>query len=99
MRTMLTAAFDVEAGNKAISDGSLQKIMETVMSKITPEATYFTTTNGERTMYVIFDMKDTSEIPAICEPLFMNLKAKVDIKPVMNQEDLQRGLSAWGASK
>lgn len=99
MRTMLTAAFDVEAGNKAISDGSLQKMMESIMAKIKPEATYFTATNGERTMYVVFDMQDSSEIPAICEPLFMNLKAKVDIKPVMNPDDLQRGLSAWAAAK
>jgi hypothetical protein len=43
---------------------------------------------------MVFDLKDPSEIPGIAEPFFMHLNAKVDFCPVMNAEDLQKGLEA-----
>jgi hypothetical protein len=39
-------------------------------------------------------MKDSSDIPAIAEPLFMGLNAEIEMLPVMNQDDLQKGLTA-----
>jgi hypothetical protein len=96
MRCMLKIEIDTEAGNKAITDGSLPKVMEQVAGQIKPEAAYFTTDNGNRTAFYIFDMTDPAQMPAIAEPAFMNLNARVTIVPVMNQDDLQRGLSQLG---
>jgi hypothetical protein len=42
----------------------------------------------------VFDLKDPSEIPSIAEPFFLNFNAKVAFCPVMNAEDLQKGLAA-----
>ena len=99
MRMMLKVRLEVEAANKAIRDGTLPKIMQGVFAKIHPEASYFLAENGLRTALVFFDMKDPSEIPQIAEPFFMALNAKVDFIPVMNGDDLQKGLAAYMKDK
>ena len=95
MRTLLKATMEAAAGNKAIMDGSLPKIMKSLMDGLNPEASYFYTSDGCRTCLMVFDMKDPSQIPTIVEPLFMGMNAKVSLTPVMNAEDLQKGLEAW----
>ena len=94
MRTMLIMTMETEAGNKAISDGSLPQMMEAFFTKHNPESVYFTANNGDRTMYAVLDLKDVSDIPTICEPFFMKLNAKMEFKPVMNADELKRGLGA-----
>ncbi len=93
MRTMMKAIIPTEAGNTAIKDGTLPRVMSTFMETWKPEAAYFTTHGGERTMYAVIDLKDNTLIPVIAEPFFMNLKAKVEFMPVMNAADLKAGLS------
>jgi len=66
------------------------------LGSLKPEAAYFTTVNGSRTAYVIFDMADVSQIPSIAEPLFSGFNAEVDFTPVMNQDDLLKGLAQAG---
>jgi hypothetical protein len=41
---------------------------------------------------MFFDMKGASEIPAIAEPLFAGLNARLQLLPVMNADDLKKGL-------
>jgi len=38
-------------------------------------------------------VKDASDIPSIVEPLFVGLNARVELLPVMNADDLKKGLS------
>ena len=94
MRMMLKASMNVEASNKAILDGTFPQIMEKVMGKLKPEATYFMAWQGKRTMLAFFDLSDSSMIPQIAEPLFSGMQAEVDFIPVMNQAELQQGLAA-----
>jgi len=42
---------------------------------------------------MIVDLKDSSEIAVIAEPFFSRLNAAVEILPVMNADDLKKGLS------
>lgn len=93
MRVLLKVQMDVEAGNRAIKDGSLGQILEKTMDRVKPEATYFTAIDGKRTALIFFDMEKPSDIPAIAEPFFMGLNAKVDFLPVMTPEDVQAGLA------
>jgi hypothetical protein len=86
---------DVVASNKAIADGSLPAIIRSTMEKLRPEASYFHTFDGCRSCLMVFDMKDPSEMPSIAEPFFTELNAKVDFCPVMNADDLQKGLELW----
>jgi hypothetical protein len=92
MRMMLKIVIPTETGNQAIKDGSLQKALEAIMSKLKPEAAYFFPDHGLRSAMMIFDMKDASEIPAIAEPLFAGLNARLQLQPVMNADDLKKGL-------
>ena len=99
MRMMLRTQLDVEAANLAIADGSLGGIFGQVFGTCRPEAAYFLTENGKRTVYAFFDMPSPDQIPALAEPLFQGLGATVEFMPVMNQADLEKGLAAWAASR
>jgi hypothetical protein len=61
-----------------------------------PEAAYFYPEDGKRTALLIFDVTGSWQLPATVEPLFQGLGASVYVTPVMNQEDLQRGLKEVG---
>jgi hypothetical protein len=45
---------------------------------------------------VVFDLTDSSDLPSISEPLFSKLKATIEMFPVMNRDDLQKGLQQLG---
>ncbi|MEU0781404.1 DUF3303 family protein [Streptomyces sp. NPDC006173] len=96
MRVMLRATMDTEKTNELISSGKLAELMQETMEHLKPEATYFTTIDGNRACFMVFDMQDTSQIPLIAEPFFMNLGARIELAPVMNAEDLRKGLSQLG---
>ena len=86
----------VESGNQAIKDGTLGAVIQRATERWKPEAIYFTTFDGQRTAYMVFDLPDTSGIPPFAEPFFQELNANVQLAPVMNTEDLQKGLSQLG---
>ncbi len=86
----------VESGNRAIKDGTLGAVMQRAAEHWKPEAMYFTTFDGQRTAYMVFDLPDASGIPAFAEPFFAELNANLELAPVMNGDDLQKGLSQLG---
>ena len=92
MRMLLKMQMDVEAGNRAIKDGSFGRMLERVMQQIKPEAAYFTAIDGRRTGLIFFDLQEPSDIPAIAEPFFMTVGASIEFLPVMTPEDVQKGL-------
>jgi hypothetical protein len=92
MRMLLKVQMDVEAGNRAIRDGSWAQVIERLMQQIQPEAAYFTAMDGKRTGLIFFDLKEPSQIPSVAEPLFMAVNASIDFSPAMTAEDVQAGL-------
>ena len=92
MRMMLRIAMSVEAGNKAVKDDLISRLVQQTGELLKPEAAYFTADRGLRTAYFFFDMKDSSQMPAIAEPWFQGTGAKLELMPVMNVEDLRIGL-------
>ena len=93
MRVMARITIPTVPGNRAISDGTIGKLMQSAADRWKPEAMYYTTFDGQRTAYMVFDMADASDIPAFAEPFFAGLEADMELAPVMNSQDLQKGLS------
>ena len=93
MRTMIRVTIPVESGNKAITGGTLPKIMAEALERLKPEAAYFYSDRGVRTSIMICDFTDAADIPSIAEPFFMGLNAAVEFIPVMNADDLKKGLA------
>lgn len=92
MRTMIKVTVPVEAGNKALQEGTLPKVISDALERLRPEAAYFLPDRGIRSAIMVIDIKDPSEIPSIAEPFFTQLNAAVEFTPVMNAEDLKKGL-------
>jgi hypothetical protein len=92
VRTLMSVAIPVEQGNKAVKDGSLARILQSVLQDLQPEAAYFAALNGVRTALIFFDLKESSDLPRIAEPLFQGFNATVDFCPAMNADDLRAGL-------
>ena len=94
MRMLLKISLPVETSNEAIKSGALQATIQSTMERLKPEAAYFfPDENGNRSSFFVFDMEASWQLPPILEPLFGNLDASVHVTPVMNAEDLERGLS------
>jgi hypothetical protein len=93
MRMLLKVQMDVEAGNRAIRDGSWGQVMERMMPMLQPEAAYFTAQDGKRTGLIFFDLKDPTQIPAIAEPFFMAVNASIELTPVMTPDEVQAGIA------
>lgn len=92
MRMLLRVSIPVETGNAAAKAGTLGSTVEKILGELKPEAAYFLADDhGNRSASIVFDMKDTSQIPAIAEPWFHAFNAKVSLRPVMNAQDLATG--------
>ena len=97
MRMLLKVSMPVEKGNEAIKSGALERTMQSTMEALKPEAAYFYPEDGRRTAFFVFDMEGSWQLPPTVEPMFQNLNASVHVTPVMNGEDLERGLKEAGA--
>ena len=89
MRMLLRVSVPVETGNALAKAGTLGSTVEKILAELKPEAAYFfVDDNGNRSGSIVFDMKDSSQMPAISEPWFLAFNAKVSFRPVMNPQDL-----------
>ncbi|MZF83625.1 hypothetical protein [Streptomyces sp. SID5643] len=96
MRVLLKVCMDTEKSNELIRNGTMGKLLQESLEQIKPEAAYFTSDHGKRTAYLVFDMQDSWQMPVISEPFFLQLGAEITYTPVMNVDDVQKGLSQLG---
>jgi hypothetical protein len=90
MRMLMKVWMPVEPFNTLVRNGTAGAKMQQVLEDIKPEAAYFTAVDGHRGGVIIVNMNDTSEIPRLAEPFFLNFDAEVEFHPCMTPEDLGR---------
>src|SRR5215212_4824092 len=93
MRVLVRVIFPNEVGTRAVRDPNFIKNIQAFIDNYKAEAAYFTPSNGDRSANFIIDMPSSDMMPTITEPFF-GMGAKVEMQPVMNFEDLKKGLSA-----
>ncbi len=98
MRMMMKVHMDTAAASDAIRSGRMPQVIKSLLDQIQPEAAYFGPEGGKRTAFLVFDMDDPAMLPALSEPLYQNFHADVSFFPVMNRQDLERGLSEVAGS-
>src|SRR5512143_2486383 len=90
MSCLLKVNIPVDTCNEAALQGRLGSTIESILAELRPEAAYFAEENGERTGFIFFDLKETSQIPSVAEPWFLAFNAHVEFHPAMNAEDLKK---------
>ena len=96
MRMLLKVNVPAESGNAAAKSGAFQQTIQSTIAKLKPEEAYFYPENGNRSMFMVFDMQGSWRLPPSVEPLFDALGASVTVTPVMNADNLQRGFKEAG---
>jgi len=90
MRMLLRAVIPTESANAAVRKGTLESTLKKILADLKPEAAYFVATDsGERCAVVVFDMKESSELPKVAEPWFLAFNAQVTVRPTMTPQDLE----------
>jgi len=92
MRMMIKFSFPVEPGNDLVGSGKINRVFQSIMEDLKPEAAYFFPENGQRAGLFVVNMIDSSDLAKMAEPFWFGLHADVSVTPVMNGEDLQKGL-------
>lgn len=95
MRCLLKVSIPTGIGNERVMDGSLERTIESILSDINPEAAYFAEEQGARTGFIFCNLKDESEIPAIAEPWYLALGARVELHPAMTMADLKKAMPGF----
>lgn len=90
MRFVVTATWDMDAGNALAKNGTLGSTVQKILEDLKPEAAYFIANEGQRTALLIVNLDDASQLPAVAEPWFLALKARLDFQPAMRPEDLAK---------
>ncbi|WP_309382211.1 hypothetical protein [Cerasicoccus frondis] len=87
MKMMMTVSLPHHMFNVAAKDGSVMSKFNAAIEAVKPEATYFMSLDGKRSIILIVDLPDASKIPWLCEPWFLAFEADVSIQPVATPED------------
>lgn len=88
MRMLMKVVLNTERANALVSEGSLGKTMQAILSELKPEAAYFVAEDGCRAGYLFVNLEEASQIPSIAEPWFLALGASIELQPVMVLDDL-----------
>jgi len=98
MKYIMKVRMSIEKGNEALKDPQFGHKMSELLGEIKAEAAYFTTICGQRGAFIVVNLNDASEMPAVAEPFFLWLNAEIDWYPVMKPEDLGKAGPAIGAA-
>jgi len=96
MRFMIQFSVPTQHGNEVVRSGKIDKVFKKLAEEFKPEAMYFYPAGGERAGCMFIQSDNPSICAAIGERMWFGLRAQISVTPVMNADDLGRGLSDFG---
>jgi hypothetical protein len=90
MRMLVEFTLPLEPFNSLVRKGTAGDVIQKILGDLKPETVYFVAREGKRGGIMVVDLPDPSKIPAIAEPLFLQLQASVSVNPCMTPEDLAK---------
>ena len=93
MRFMIEFSIPTQYGNEVVRSGKIDKVFKKLGEDLKPEAMYFYPAEGLRAGCIFIQSNDPAVCVAVGERLWFGLHAQVKVTPVMNGEDLGKGLS------
>lgn len=97
MKMLLNVLFSLEPFNALVRAGECGKVMNDIFDDVKPEAAYFTEQGGHRSVILLVNVNNPSEVPKLAEPFFLKFNAECRFRIVMSPEDLQNaGLDGLG---
>jgi len=92
MWMLLRVSIPIDPASAGAKAGTLGSTVEKSWPISRKPAYFFADDNGNRSGTIVFDMKDTSESPAISEPLVLAFNAKVSVRPIVNPLDFAKAV-------
>jgi hypothetical protein len=89
---MIKFLIPTEVGNDVVRSGKIKRVFDELMGQLKPENAYFYAEDGIRAGHMICQISDEADLVTIGEAFWFGLGAEVDVTPVMNVDDLQKGL-------
>ncbi|MGE5420838.1 MAG: DUF3303 family protein [Chloroflexota bacterium] len=94
MKYLMRVKMSKDSGNRNLIDPEFGKKMREMLTEVKAENAYFTTIDGCRGAFIVVNIDNPSQIPAIAEPFFLWLNAEIDFYPVMSPDDLEKAAPA-----
>jgi len=93
MRFMVQFWVPTSHGNEAVRSGRIEKVFKQLGEEFKPEAMYFYPAEGMRAGCMFLQTNDPSVCVALGERMWLGLQAQIKVTPVMNPEELGKGLA------
>ena len=90
MKMLVTIICPVEPFNSLVRNGTAGEIMGRIIESTKPESIYFTELEGHRSVVMVVEVADPSDIPSIAEPWYLNFEANCEFKIAMTPDDLMK---------
>jgi hypothetical protein len=93
MRFMVEFTVPTQHGNEIVRSGKIDKVLKKLGEEFKPEAMYFYPADGCRAGCIFLQTDNPAVGAAVGERLWFGLQAEIKVTPVMNAEELRKGLS------
>ena len=90
MRLLFKITIPVEPFNTLARNGVVAQKMGAILEATKPESIYFTGNDSGRGAVVVYNAEDGTQIPALAEPWFLTLNAKIEYSAAITPDELMR---------
>jgi hypothetical protein len=93
MRFMIEFTVPTQHGNDVVRSGKIDRVFRKLGEDLKPEAMYFYPDDGLRAGCIFLQSDNPAICAAVGERLWFGLHAQIKVTPVMNADELGKGLS------